>query len=434
MMQKTAFAAAAIFRSHLTLILICALCVSLPGLYGEIFTYPELNEKLLILITSFVQELLSTAFFIFIFYRIRKQDPSHPPFSLHAILLTTAFYQFAWLINHLPLLLTFLLKTDQDVYERLSSMAGMSSLFISFSILFWASRYYFIFWPLLIEGKSLKDSFKATSLQSEHLNRRAALQVVATALVMSAIVTQCAVTFYPQPEHPMVKIFGDLADGIYWIVMTCLCIGFTRVFEKNISDSFSITKNNQLLANIFGAKGLGKAIVCLLLLSGWQLYRLTAAEPTATFKTSISSFNETTGFLTVHLDAVDEKNHFSNFQPLFLRIAGEDGFILSDSSELISPSRYPEEILKAPVSLQMTIRFRISNRREDFVQLKDVYLWYGTHRLSPLDLSNVPIETTPEVNQDAGQKKAPFEGSLSSKTMSLAGAPSNILDITKLVL
>jgi hypothetical protein len=427
-MRTSAFAAATILRTFFIPLMLGGLLVGMPNMILDLSPELSINSTTLSLLSSGIQELLSSLLFVLICYRVKASDGANLSFSWRATLLTILFYQLAWIINHTPLLATYLFPVQGDAFERLSSSIGMLSILLSFSCLVWGARYYFLFYPLLIEKKSLQESFSASSLSHECLNRRAALHVVSTALILSAIFSQAGAILYPSPAHPMAHIVELIADAVYWIIMTSLCLGLTQVYERRVSDREVIQQKNQFLANLFGAQGLGKAVVCLLLLTGWQLYTLTTAKPTATLTPQQIIYDQEQGAISLTLAASDPEGHFLTFQPLLLRIAGEDGYVLSEGTMMTSPSRYSDVLRKDPTELTLTVRMNIIHRKEDILQLKDIYLWYGPHRLLQLDLSQAKRPDKDEGSASSPPYKEPAGASPLPKTMSLAAGATQLFE------
>jgi hypothetical protein len=427
-MRTPALAAATILRTFFIPLMLGGILVGLPNMIHDLSPELSISSTAFSLLSSGAQELLSSFLFVLICYRVKASDGSNLRFSWRAALLTILFYQLAWMINHTPLLTTFFFPVQGDALERLSSSIGILSIILSFSCLVWGARYYFLFYPLLIEKKSLQESFAASSLSHECLNRRAALHVVSTALIISAIFSQAGAILYPSPAHPMAHLVELIADAIYWIIMTSLCLGLTQVYERRVSDLEVMQQKNQFLANLFGAQGLGKAVVCLLLLTGWQLYTLTTAKPTATVTPQQIIYNQEQGEISLTLAASDPEGHFLTFQPLLLRIAGEDGYVLSEGTMMTSPNRYSEVLRKDPTELTLTLRMKIIHRKEDILQLKDIFLWYGPHRLLQLDMSQADIRDKEEAPESGSSYKEPAGASPLPKTMSLAAGAMQLFE------
>ena len=371
------------FKAYLGMFLVFAACIGVTDpLIHTLFDANVLPLTAQTLVSSFLAEVIGSIGFIMILKRVASDAGMRLPTSLIRTLIVALIYQIVWAINRAPLLLAI---GDTVTQKTELSPNSMWVSLVSFSILLIASRWYFFFIPYLLENKSLSESFSSTG-KDILFSRKLAIQFIACGIVVSACYEQVTNLIFLENGHDVPILMPDFGASIQWIIGTGLAIA-AAMHSLRLSPSGFFQQpigTRGILPTFFGANGLGKFIVVLLLTAGIQLYQLTTALPSVQFAVSAVNYDQSNSLLTVTLHARDPENTFATFQPLLLRIAGEDGFALSGMTVLTNPENYPQSVLSSPATMDMTVQFKIINRADDFEKLTDVYLYYGSHKLLSL--------------------------------------------------
>lgn len=401
--MRVSYIAASLWRAFRIRLLISAIIVSLPAVLLGLL-YIE-DDKTTILVSG-LEKLLSSLLFISFLRSVFAYLGKEARGSFVATTAVVLFFQLAWLLNHLPLFST--LATErllEHVPNGANAQYGLTVMVILFSVimLLWGARWYFSFVPLVIEGKNVQEAFSHAPVTTQ-FSRRNALLCIATALIISSCL------------ELLIQIVGSgwryvdqvaaISSGVYWLISSCLSVaialeGLRVDIPESLLSAETILKDRA--APYFGAVGLGRYIVIMFALGALQMYQVTTAVPSGSYKIEKIQYDQKAAELTVRLSVSDPKGHFSNFQPLLLRVAGENGFALSGSTEVLEPKNFSEVVRDEPETVVFDLRFKIVNRADDFENLSDRFIWYGIHRLAPLNDSSIGKAHSPQPTEDTNK-------------------------------
>lgn len=348
-----------------------------------------LSFKMLTALTL-IERAGSTLFFFIIARKWAKDFSVHKsaPGAL-AFLRLLAVNLSIWFLISLPSLFDALYT---------STVLQVTYLFILLPTLGFLLQFYFYFIPILYGVKSWREIFRE-SLMFISYHRALPIKLILGPLIFSIFFVALFHAISPDGRYLWVTILMDIAESLFWIVNTYLClgVGFSilsyRVHTPTGIDPYLRSRLDTLRAFaseiltpiISPANSLKYAIVASLILYA-NFVRLWETPPRV--KMNISSVAVDKDQLKVTIEADDPEYRFRGFNPSLLHIAGETGEELSNKNPKIRIDGQSIEdkvsIWKDQPKMHLAITFTLINRSEEIKNLKDVHLWYGRVKLNHL--------------------------------------------------
>jgi hypothetical protein len=327
----------------------------------------------LILGFNLAQELLGAVFFIYLISNTVQTTITGPK-----IVVTVLTYLFVWILTNLH---TIVILFEAPA-AAVSPIIGIATVLIIYLLAF-----YFFFIPYLTEDLNLIKSIRSSNLIVLG-PRILALRIICTALAVSLLIRQTFQFFkLPSINFPLEYAFvldmlSTFSQPTYWAITTLMCIGLIPILSnRKLKYEVNLKSHNGIGFFILGGAGIGKILLSVLLLGAGSVYLTLTAPPDFSLSINKSSYNKEQKLFNLDLHIKSNNGSLANLQPMFFRIASDDGYPFSEIPSKIEPTQSISAIASGVPEVWLNLTFEIINRQDDFDKLEDKTLWYLNHKI-----------------------------------------------------
>ena len=330
-----------------------------------------------VLCTHLLQEILGLLFFVYLF---SLTIPSR--ITSKKLVATISSFVFVWLLTNLHTIV-ILLNSPASLVTPIIGLASVLTIYLL--------AFYFFYIPYLTENCDLISSFRKANLIVSS-PRILALRVISTALIVSLLIRQSFQFFklsyfnVSQQNSLILDILSSLSHSAYWAISTLLCLGIALLLtESKVKSNYPIVHQKGPCYFLLGGAGIGKILLSVLLLGAGSVYLTLTSPPEFNSSIIFSYYDKEKKLFIVDLKVESPSGNLSNLQPMFFRIAGEDGYPLSEMPSKIEPIESISAIASGASQAELKLSFQILNRQDDFDRLEDKTLWYLSHKIIKID-------------------------------------------------